>query len=61
MPIVTIDLWSGRTREQKEHLAEAITQSMVEILHVKPQTVQVLYNNIEKSDWAINGKLQDDI
>lgn len=61
MPIVTIDLWSGRTREQKELLAEAITQSMVEILHVKPQAIQIVYNNIEKCDWAINGKLQDEV
>ena len=59
MPIVTIDLWSGRTREQKELLAEAITQSMVDILQVKPETVQIHYNNVEKNNWAISGKLQD--
>lgn len=60
MPIVTIDLWSGRTRAQKEFLARAITESMVEVLKVKPESVQVLFNNIDKENWAISGKLQDE-
>lgn len=60
MPIVTIDLWSGRTRVQKESLAQAITKTMVEVLMVKPESVQILFNSIEKDNWAINGKLQDE-
>ncbi len=58
MPIVTIDLWSGRTREQKERLAAEITQSMVKVLEVKPETVQIRFNDFKRSNWAIKGELQ---
>ena len=37
MPLVTVSMYPGRTQEQKNQFAEAITKSAVEILKTKEQ------------------------
>ncbi|MCX7748781.1 MAG: 2-hydroxymuconate tautomerase family protein [Clostridia bacterium] len=60
MPIINIELWSGRTHEQKKELAKAFTESMVNILKVKPESVQIIFKETDKKNWAIGGKLPDE-
>ncbi len=35
MPIITVSMYPGRTQEQKEEFAKAITKSAVQILKAK--------------------------
>jgi 4-oxalocrotonate tautomerase len=60
MPVVTIEMWEGRTREQKARLAKAITDAVVEIAKTSPEHVHVVFYDVAKSDWAIAGKLSDE-
>lgn len=60
MPVVTIQLISGRTKEQKAKLAQAITDSIVDIANVKPEGVQVIFSDVEREDWANAGSLLSD-
>ncbi|MCO6055575.1 4-oxalocrotonate tautomerase family protein [Pseudomonas sp. MOB-449] len=53
MPIVTIDLLAGRTAEQKERLAKALTRQFVEVLGSKPSDVTVLFRDLPQSDWFV--------
>lgn len=57
MPIVTIDMWEGRTLEQKKRLVAGITSVMTDNLNVLPETVQVIINDIPKHNWGAGGKL----
>jgi 4-oxalocrotonate tautomerase len=57
--MIRIELSTGRTREQKLKVAQAITQSVVEYLHCKPETVQIVFIDVEPADWAVAGKLLD--
>ncbi|MBC7959063.1 MAG: tautomerase family protein [Vallitaleaceae bacterium] len=59
MPIVNITLWPGRSKEQKSQLAQAITEDFVRIINAKPESVQIIFNEVDRSNWAIMGKLQD--
>ena len=59
MPIVTVDMWEGRSKEQKRKLAEALTNDMVDIAGTKAEHVTVIFRDVKKSDWAIGGKLCD--
>ena len=59
MPVVRVSMWTGRTREQKEKLAEAITTALVDISKTQPEHVNIVFEDIEKSNWAIAGKLSD--
>jgi len=49
-------MWEGRTVEQKKHLVEGITSSLVKI-GVPQEVVQVIIKDNPKHNWAIGGKL----
>jgi 4-oxalocrotonate tautomerase len=48
MPLIEISMYPGRTKEQKEAFAKAITNAAVEILKTKPKHVIVTYDGREK-------------
>ena len=56
MPVVIVEMWEGRTIEQKKQLAEGITSSFVKI-GVPQEVVQVIIKDNPKHNWAIGGKL----
>ena len=49
-------MYPGRTKEQKEAFAKAITNAAVEILKTKAQDVIVTYDEREKENWYISGE-----
>ncbi len=57
MPIIKMELWPGRTKEQKAKLAKAFTESVEEILGTAPERTIVLFEEVSKDDWAQAGKL----
>lgn len=56
MPVVTVEMWEGRTIEQKKQLAEGITSSF-EKIGVPKEVVQIIIKDVPKHNWAIGGKL----
>ena len=60
MPIVRVELWSGRTEEQKRELAKAITEAVVRIAKTTPEDTHVIFTDIDKANWAHAGKLATD-
>ena len=60
MPLVTVQMWEGRTEKQKKEIAKAITEAMVEKAGTVPEAVQIVMYDVAKSDWAIGGELCSD-
>ncbi len=60
MPVVTIQLLSGRSKDQKTKIAEAVTSALVDIAGAKPEGVQVIFADVERADWANAGVLMSD-
>ena len=60
MPIVRIEMWAGRTKSQKAELARAVTDAMVNIAHTTPESTIIIFNDVERENWAENGKLAAD-
>jgi 4-oxalocrotonate tautomerase len=60
MPIVRIEMWTGRTKAQKQELARAITEVVCNIAHTTPEATIVVFQDYEKDDWAQAGKLASD-
>ncbi|MFC2025472.1 2-hydroxymuconate tautomerase [Chloroflexota bacterium] len=56
MPVVTVEMWGGRTIEQKKQLVEGITSAMVK-LGVPPEVVHIIIKDVPKHNWADGGKL----
>lgn len=59
MPVITIKLYEGRTREQKAELAKRITDDVVETIGSSRDHVWIFFEDAAKSDHAIAGELQD--
>ena len=51
MPIIAISLYPGRTREQKDEFARAITDAAVQILKTKPEHIIITYDERPKEGW----------
>ncbi len=56
MPVVIVEMWEGRTIEQKKQLVEGITSSFVKI-GTPPEAVQIILKDNSKDNWAIGYKL----
>ena len=60
MPIVRVEMWTGRTHAQKQELARVITEAVVNIAHTTPEATIVIFQDIAKEDWAQAGTLASD-
>lgn len=57
MPVVTIQLWEGRTLDQKRALVRAVTDAMVEHAEAKPDGLHVVLQEIPRENWGRAGVL----
>lgn len=55
MPIVRIEMWPGRAREEKVALIRNVTDAVVKSIGCPDQAVEVLLYEVDKSDWAVGG------
>lgn len=60
MPVVTVQMWPGRTPAQKRALVRAITEAMVQHAGAKPDHLHVIIQEVPKGDWALAGVLGDE-
>ena len=56
MPLISISMYPGRTKEQKEEFARVITDAAVQILKTKAEHVIVVYDEKPRENWFISGK-----
>ncbi len=57
MPTYHIEMFAGRTHEQKKKLVEEITRVTVEVLGGSPDSVDIIISDIARENWATGGKL----
>ncbi|EAY70708.1 4-oxalocrotonate tautomerase [Burkholderia dolosa] len=60
MPTFNIQLFEGRTVEQKRAFVEAITRVTCETLGCEPGAVDIVLTDVKKENWATAGKLWSD-
>jgi 4-oxalocrotonate tautomerase len=56
MPIIQVSMYPGRTKEQKDEFAKAITDAAVSILKTKAEHVIVVYDDNPRENWFQAGK-----
>ena len=57
MPIVRVEMWPGRTKEQKAELARLITDAVVQVARTTPEATIVIFEDVLKENWAVSGEL----
>ncbi|MEY3969966.1 MAG: hypothetical protein RL617_979 [Pseudomonadota bacterium] len=60
MPTIRVELFEGRTIDQKRALAKALTEATVQTLGGSPDAVDILFYDIRREDWATGGELWED-
>jgi 4-oxalocrotonate tautomerase len=57
MPTIRVELFAGRSVEQKRALAQALTEAAVRTLGGRPEAVDEVFSDVERHDWATGGVL----
>ena len=57
MPIVKVEMFAGRSKEQKAELAKAITDAVVDIARTTADETIVIFTDVERENWARGGTL----
>jgi 4-oxalocrotonate tautomerase len=60
MPYVTVKMLEGRTDEQKRALVEKVTAAVSETIDASPEKITVFIEEMNKGNYAINGKRLSD-
>ena len=60
MPNITIQWYAGRTEQQKRQIVAAITDAVVKIGKTTPDQVHIVFQDVEKSNWGVHGRLASD-
>ena len=60
MPTIHVELFAGRTLEQKRALAAALTDATVKTLGGSAASIDIIFRDVERHDWATGGELWSD-
>ncbi len=55
MPLIRVEMFPGRSAEQKREFAQAVTREAARILQCDPNAVDIIFADIRKEDWATGG------
>ncbi len=60
MPIIRVEMYKGRTREQKRALAKELTDGFIKTCGSTPDQVIIVIDDVDKENWATAGVLAAD-
>ena len=60
MPTVNIQVFEGRTVDEKRKLAEKVTVAVTEALNVPPEAVRIMISEMPRENLAVAGVLNID-
>lgn len=60
MPLIHVSLYEGRSIEQKREFVTVVTTETARILKCPQESVDIIFEDVKKSDWATAGKLASD-
>ncbi len=60
MPTLHVELFEGRTPDQKRALARELTEACVRVLGGSVDGVDVIFCDVRRQDWATGGVLWSD-
>ena len=55
MPLIRVELFEGRSPEQKRELALALTEATMKVISCKAEAVDVMFFEVARHDWVTGG------
>lgn len=60
MPIVRVQMFEGRTKEQKKEIVEVFSKELARITGCGVNSVYVVLDEVNKENWGAGGELCSD-
>ena len=60
MPVIRVEMFAGRSVDQKRELVAALTQETARIAKCDPASVFVVIDDVAKENWGVGGMLASD-
>ena len=60
MPVIRIEMFAGRSVDQKRELVAALTRETARIAKCEPSSVQIVIEDVAKENWGMGGQLCSD-
>jgi 4-oxalocrotonate tautomerase len=60
MPTINVQMFEGRTTEQKREFVKAVTDAACRTLDCSPASVDIIIQDVRREDWATGGQLWSD-
>jgi len=57
MPVIKVEMFTGRTKDQKRKLSRALTDAFVEAAGGKAESVHIIFTDVEQDNWSVGGEL----
>jgi len=57
MPLIRVEMFPGRTHDQKKAMAAKVTDAFLETCGGTPESVTIIIEEKQPSDWAVGGTL----
>ena len=55
MPTIKVEMLEGRSDEQKQSFAKAVTEAAVRELKSEPQHIDIVFFEVAKKNWCTGG------
>jgi 4-oxalocrotonate tautomerase len=60
MPVIYVNMFEGRTVDQKRKMVSAMTEAVVKSLDVKPESVHIIISDSPRHNVAVGGVLMSE-
>ncbi len=60
MPIITVQMFAGRSLEQKRELVSSLTREMARICKLSESTIHIVIEEVTQENWGMGGQLFSD-
>lgn len=57
MPTINVQMFEGRSAEQKREFVRAVTEAACRTLDCGPASVDIIIQEVSRENWATGGKL----
>lgn len=60
MPVIRVEMFKGRSVDQKRELVKELTSAFLRTCGGTPESVQIVIFDVDKQDWGGAGQLMAD-
>lgn len=60
MPVIRVEMWEGRSIDQKRELVDVLSKETARITGCEVSSVYVIIDDVKKENWGAGGQLCSD-